>query len=85
MTLFPKRGDNAATAPQGFFYRGRKMSKIINYFKDIRSEFFQITWPARAVAIRLTLVVVVFSAVVAAFLGLVDYGFGEAIRKFILS
>ena len=74
-----------ALPPQGFFYRGHHMSKITSYFKGIRAEFTQITWPDRATAIRLTIVVVVFSAIFAAFLGVIDYLFGEAIRVLILS
>lgn len=61
------------------------MSKITAYIKGVRSELTQITWPDRATAIRLTLIVVVFTAIFAAFLGGVDYLFGEAVRKFILS
>lgn len=59
------------------------MNKIAGYFRDVRSEFGQITWPSRAAAVRLTIVVIVFSAVFAAFLGAVDYAFGEAIRALI--
>lgn len=61
------------------------MQKITAYIKDIRAEFFHITWPDRATAIRLTLIVVVFTAAVAVFLGGVDYLFGEAVRKFIIN
>lgn len=61
------------------------MSRITTYFRDIRNEFTQITWPDRQTAIRLTLLVVAFSAVFAAFLGAVDYLFGSAIRALIIS
>lgn len=61
------------------------MSKITNYFRDIRGEFSQITWPNRQTALRLTLTVIAFSAVFAVFLGAVDYLFGEIVRKLIAS
>lgn len=61
------------------------MTRILRYFRDIRSEFSQITWPDRRTAIRLAIVVIIFSAVFAAFLGGVDYLFGEGVRKLILS
>ena len=59
------------------------MSKITSYFRDVRSEFGQITWPSRQAAVRLTVVVVIFSAIFAAFLGAVDYVFGAAVRALI--
>ncbi len=61
------------------------MRSIINYFRDIRGEFSKITWPDRQTAFRLTLAVVIYSAIFAAFLGGLDYVFGEAIRKLIIS
>lgn len=61
------------------------MSKITTYFRDLRHEFAQITWPDRRTAIRLTLIVVIFSAVFAVFLGGIDYLFGEGVRYLILS
>lgn len=61
------------------------MSRITTYFRDIRNEFTQITWPDRRTAVRLTLLVVAFSAVFAAFLGAIDYVFGAGIRALILS
>jgi preprotein translocase subunit SecE len=61
------------------------MKKTTTYFRDLKAEFSQITWPDRKTAIRLTAVVIIFSAAFAAFLGAVDYLFGEGVRKLILS
>lgn len=61
------------------------MNKINGFFRGIRAEFTQITWPARNEAIRLTIMVVLFSAVFAVFLGVVDYAFGEAIKSLIFA
>lgn len=60
------------------------MSKIFTYFRDLKAEFSQITWPDRRTAVRLTVVVIIFSAVFAVFLGGIDYLFGEAIRKLLV-
>lgn len=67
------------------FSIGDNMRKIINYFRDIRGEFSQITWPDRQTALRLTAAVVIFSAIFAGFLGAVDYFFEMGVRKLIFS
>lgn len=61
------------------------MSKATTYFRDLKAEFTQITWPDRRTAVRLTITVIIFSAIFAAFLGGIDYLFGEGVRKLILS
>jgi preprotein translocase SecE subunit len=61
------------------------MKKITGFIRDIRAEFTHITWPVRNEALRLTILVIVFSAIFALFLGAVDYFFSEGLRSFILS
>ena len=61
------------------------MKKITGYFRDVRGEFSQITWPARNEALRLTGMVILFSAVFAVFLGAVDYAFGEIVKSILFS
>ncbi len=60
------------------------MQRLINYLKESRAELAKVDWPSRAQAIRLTLVVVVFSVVIAAFIGGVDYFFSNLMQKLIL-
>lgn len=50
------------------------MNKIIQFLKDVRVELAKVVWPTRREAIRATLVVILFSLFVAAFLGAVDFG-----------
>jgi preprotein translocase subunit SecE len=50
------------------------MSKIIQFFRDVRSEISKVVWPTRQEAIRYTITVIVFSVVLAAILGAADYG-----------
>ncbi len=50
------------------------MSKIFQYFRDVRSEVSKVIWPSRQDAIRYTLTVIVFSLVLAAILGAADFG-----------
>jgi preprotein translocase SecE subunit len=61
------------------------MNKIRTFVRETRAEFSQITWPPRNEAIRLTFMVVLFSAVFAVFLGAIDYFFGEAIKSVIFA
>lgn len=50
------------------------MSRIIKYFRDVRSEVSKVIWPSRQDAIRYTITVIIFSIVLAAILGAADFG-----------
>lgn len=50
------------------------MSKIIQFFKDVRNELIKVVWPTRAQTIRYTATVIIFSLAVAAILGAADLG-----------
>jgi preprotein translocase subunit SecE len=52
----------------------RKDNRIVRYFKQTRAELRKVAWPTRQEAIRLTLIVLAVTFVMAAFLGLVDFG-----------
>ena len=51
--------------------------KITEYVKDTRAEMSHVTWPTRKQAIAYSLLVVIISVVIAAFLGLFDYIFSR--------
>jgi preprotein translocase subunit SecE len=53
----------------------KKENIIIRYLKETRAELRKVTWPSRAEAINLTLIVLAVSASMAAILGLIDYMF----------
>jgi len=55
------------------------MQKIINFFKEVRAEFKQISWPKRESIIQSTIVVISISIVVSLILGGFDYIFTQAI------
>ncbi len=61
------------------------MHKLINYFKEARSELKKVTWPSRTQTRNHTLLVIGISLGMAAFLGLLDYlftlGFELIIRR----
>lgn len=57
--------------------------KFIDYIKETRSELKHVNWPTRAQAIGYTVVVIVFSAVIAALLGAFDFVFSGVLQKLI--
>ena len=59
------------------------MNKIIQYFKDVRTELSKITWPKKEEVIKLTLIVFIFSALVAVYVGGLDLIFTNILGKII--
>lgn len=53
--------------------------KLIEYFSEVRGELRKVTWPKRQEVIRLTLVVFIISAIVAAYVGGLDYLFTKTL------
>lgn len=49
------------------------MDGVIQYFKEVRSELGKVIWPKREEVVRLTLIVLIVSGLVAAYIGGVDY------------
>ena len=50
------------------------MKKIIQFFQESFAELKKVTWPARDEAVSSTKVVLVSTLIIAAFLGLIDFG-----------
>ena len=59
------------------------MSKLGEYLKETKAELKHVSWPTKNQAILFTVIVVVFSIVVAAFLGAFDFIFLKAVSLFI--
>lgn len=51
------------------------MNRIFEFLKDVRIELKKVSWPTREETIRLTGIVILTSVALAAFLGLLDFGF----------
>jgi preprotein translocase subunit SecE len=56
---------------------------LINYVRETRGELKHVTWPSRQQAVLYTVMVIVVSLFVAAFLGLFDFLFQKVIQYFI--
>ncbi len=59
------------------------LNRIIIFLKEVKLEIKKVNWPTRQEVIRYTLIIVGVSAVVAAFLGTLDFIFLELMREFI--
>ncbi len=61
-----------------------KISKISDFFRDVRVELLQkVTWPSRKVLLEVTCVVLIFIAVWAIFVGVVDFIFAKGLEAFL--
>jgi preprotein translocase subunit SecE len=55
-------------------------NKIWQFIKDVRVEFSKVSWPSREELLQSTLVVIVVSLLVAAFVGIVDLGLNQLVN-----
>jgi preprotein translocase subunit SecE len=58
--------------------------KILKFFKESKSELKKVKWPTFKETLQYTLIVIIISLVVAAYLGGLDYIFSLLLRKFII-
>jgi preprotein translocase subunit SecE len=59
------------------------MSRITNYFKDTAAEMKHVKWPTQKQAFAYTALVIAVSAIVAVYLGIVDYLFTQILNIFV--
>lgn len=59
-------------------------NRLVEYLRQSRSEFAKVSWPNRSEAIRLTVAVLVFTAVFSAVIGGLDFVFSQVLQKVIL-
>jgi len=57
------------------------MGKIFQFLGEVRTELAKVIWPSRTETIKYTFTVIVFSAIVAAILGAVDFALIEIFTK----
>ncbi|HSX01270.1 MAG TPA: preprotein translocase subunit SecE [Candidatus Saccharimonas sp.] len=60
------------------------MKPLIEYLTASRAELAKVAWPSRRQTARLTFLVIGFSLVFAAALGLLDFAFSELLRRVII-
>lgn len=59
-------------------------SRLVTFLKEVRVEMKKVNWPTREETVKFTLIVVIASAVVALFLGGLDYVFRISIERFLV-
>ncbi len=55
------------------------MARIVQFFREVRVELGKVVWPTRREALKITGIVILFCAVVAIFLGSIDFGLAKLI------
>ncbi|MEK9157803.1 MAG: preprotein translocase subunit SecE [Patescibacteria group bacterium] len=60
------------------------MSKITTFFREVRVEMSKVIWPTGTQLVAYTLIVIILSLLLAAFLGALDLVFQKVLTKFIL-
>lgn len=58
--------------------------RIKSYVNELRQEFKRINWPSRGETAQMSVVVVVISLLVAAFLGALDFIFVTILEKIVV-
>jgi preprotein translocase subunit SecE len=59
------------------------MKQLVNFFKEVKLELEKVTWPKREVVVNYLGLVITISAVVAIFVGGVDYGLTKGLENLI--
>jgi preprotein translocase subunit SecE len=56
---------------------------LLAYFKEVRTELGKVTWPTRAEATKLTIIILVGSLVTGLYVGGLDYVFTNLLGLFL--
>ena len=59
------------------------MKKVISYIQEVLVELKKVSWPKRNDVIQLLSLVIAISAVVAIFVGIVDFGLTKLLENFV--
>ncbi len=59
------------------------MNNLIQYLKDTRAELTHVSWPTQKQIVSYTIVVIILSAIVSAFLGIFDFIFSRGVSMLI--
>ncbi len=62
----------------------RLLNFLKNYLKETRFELQKVSWPTRQEAVRYLVIILVFSGIMAAFLGLFDFAFLRIVEQIII-
>jgi len=57
------------------------VASVRRFFREVGNEFGKIVWPSRKITLRLAAVVLVMTAVMSLYLGLVDISLGSLVSR----
>ncbi len=60
------------------------MHRALLFLVEAKTELLRVNWPTRAQVVRYTVLVIVISVVVAAFLGGLDISFSSLVERFLI-
>lgn len=60
------------------------MKSLVSYFRNSFIELGKISWPTRQQTIQLTIAVIAYSLVIGSFIGAIDLGLAEVVKKVIV-
>ena len=60
------------------------VNKATTFLKEVRLEMRKVNWPTRQETIKYVIIIVCISALIAAFLGALDFMFVKLLKEFIL-
>jgi preprotein translocase subunit SecE len=58
------------------------MQKIMQYLKDVQGELIKVTWPTWNELVGATVLVIIFSILMAVFVKLCDWGVSSLVKLF---
>ena len=56
------------------------MKKVVKYLKEVKAELNKVTWPKRKEVVKLTLIVLFISGIIAFYVGVLDFGFTKLLE-----
>ena len=56
------------------------MRKILDYLSEVKIELSKVTWPRRDEVIKLTIIVILISAIVGLYVGVLDFVFTKILE-----
>jgi len=59
------------------------MKKVIKFFKEVAGELKKVTWPKKEEVVKLTLIVLLISGIIALYVGVLDIGFTKLLELII--
>jgi len=60
------------------------LTKLVSFLQESKQELGRVNWPTKQETVKLTLVVIVMSLLVAFFLGAMDFIFTYLLEKFFI-